>query len=80
MSISNNHAGIGMTSARTRDPPGAEPSRAGIADARVLEQIRNLPRHIFVDEALSSRAYENTALPIGWGPDYFAALHCCAHD
>jgi protein-L-isoaspartate(D-aspartate) O-methyltransferase len=33
----------------------------------VLEQIRNLPRHIFVDEALSSRAYENTALPIGWG-------------
>jgi len=39
----------------------------GITDLRVLEQIRNAPRHIFVDEAISSRAYENTALPIGWG-------------
>jgi len=67
MSTSNNHAGIGMTSARTRDRLVQSLREQGIADARVLEQIRNLPRHIFVDEALSSRAYENTALPIGWG-------------
>ncbi len=39
----------------------------GIHDLRVLERIRSLPRHIFVDEALASRAYEDTALPIGWG-------------
>jgi protein-L-isoaspartate(D-aspartate) O-methyltransferase len=67
MSTSNNHAGIGMTSARTRDRLVQSLREQGIADARVLERIRNLPRHIFVDEALSSRAYENTALPIGWG-------------
>jgi protein-L-isoaspartate(D-aspartate) O-methyltransferase len=67
MSSINNHAGIGMTSARTRDRLVQSLREQGIADARVLEQIRNLPRHIFVDEALSSRAYENTALPIGWG-------------
>jgi protein-L-isoaspartate(D-aspartate) O-methyltransferase len=64
---SSNHAGIGMTSARTRDRLVQSLREQGIVDARVLEQIRNLPRHIFVDEALSSRAYENTALPIGWG-------------
>jgi protein-L-isoaspartate(D-aspartate) O-methyltransferase len=63
----NNHAGIGMTSARTRDRLVQSLRDQGITNARVLEQIRNLPRHIFVDEALSSRAYENTALPIGWG-------------
>ncbi len=67
MSATNNHAGIGMTSARTRDRLVQSLREQGIVDARVLERIRNLPRHIFVDEALSSRAYENTALPIGWG-------------
>jgi protein-L-isoaspartate(D-aspartate) O-methyltransferase len=67
MSSANNHAGIGMTSARTRDRLVQSLREQGIVDARVLELIRNLPRHIFVDEALSSRAYENTALPIGWG-------------
>jgi len=39
----------------------------GIANLAVLERIRNVPRHIFVDEALGSRAYEDTALPIGFG-------------
>jgi protein-L-isoaspartate(D-aspartate) O-methyltransferase len=61
------HIGIGMTSARTRDRLVQRLRDQGIADPRVLEQVRNLPRHIFVDEALASRAYEDTALPIGWG-------------
>ena len=61
------HTGIGMTSARTRDRLVQRLRDQGIADPRVLEQVRNLPRHIFVDEALASRAYEDTALPIGWG-------------
>ena len=39
----------------------------GIADQRVLDRIRNVPRHLFMDEALASRAYEDTALPIGFG-------------
>ena len=61
------HSGIGMTSARTRDRLVQRLREQGIHDLRVLERIRNLPRHIFVDEALASRAYEDTALPIGWG-------------
>jgi hypothetical protein len=39
----------------------------GVRDARVLEALRIVPRHLFVDEALASRAYEDTALPIGHG-------------
>lgn len=62
-----NHSGIGMTSARTRDRLVQRLRDQGISDLRVLERIRNLPRHIFMDEALSSRAYEDTALPIGYG-------------
>jgi protein-L-isoaspartate(D-aspartate) O-methyltransferase len=61
------HAGIGMTSARTRDRLVQRLREQGIHDLRVLERIRNVPRHIFVDEALASRAYEDTALPIGFG-------------
>lgn len=61
------HSGIGMTSARTRDRLVQRLREQGIHDLRVLERIRNVPRHIFVDEALASRAYEDTALPIGWG-------------
>ena len=60
-------AGIGMTSARTRDRLVQRLRDQGIASATVLERIRNVPRHIFVDEALGSRAYEDTALPIGFG-------------
>ena len=58
--------GIGMTSARTRDRLVQRLREQGIANLTVLERIRNVPRHIFVDEALSSRAYEDTALPIGF--------------
>src|SRR5512141_685841 len=59
--------GIGMTSARTRDRLIARLREQGIANEQVLERIRAVPRHLFVDEALSSRAYEDTALPIGHG-------------
>ena len=59
--------GIGMTSARTRDRLVQRLKDHGIRSSAVLEQIRNVPRHLFVDEALASRAYEDTALPIGLG-------------
>ena len=59
--------GIGMTSARTRDRLVARLKENGIRSTEVLEQIRNVPRHLFFDEALASRAYEDTALPIGLG-------------
>jgi len=57
--------GIGMTSPRTRDRMVKRLSEQGITNQKVLEAMRKTPRHIFVDEALASRAYENTALPIG---------------
>ena len=60
-------AGIGMTSARTRDRLVQRLREQGIDNLAVLDRIRNVPRHIFVDEALGSRAYEDTALPIGFG-------------
>jgi protein-L-isoaspartate(D-aspartate) O-methyltransferase len=56
-----------MTSARTRERLILRLVEQGIRDPRVLDRIRNVPRHLFVDEALSSRAYEDTALPIGHG-------------
>jgi len=59
--------GIGMTSARTRDRLIARLREQGITNPQVLERIRSVPRHVFVDEALASRAYEDTALPIGHG-------------
>lgn len=59
--------GIGMTSQRTRERLAARLGDAGIADVHVLNVIRQIPRHLFVDEALASRAYEDTALPIGHG-------------
>lgn len=59
--------GIGMTSARTRDRLVQRLIDQGIRSEDVLNQIRNVPRHLFVDEALASRAYEDTALPIGLG-------------
>ncbi len=63
----NRLAGIGMTSARTRDRLVQRLREQGIANPAVLDRIRNVPRHIFMDEALASRAYEDTALPIGFG-------------
>ena len=60
-------SGIGMTSARTRERLVQRLQEQGIADQRVLDRIRSVPRHLFMDEALASRAYEDTALPIGFG-------------
>jgi protein-L-isoaspartate(D-aspartate) O-methyltransferase len=60
-------AGIGMTSARTRERLVQNLREMGIRNEAVLAQIRHVPRHLFVDEALATRAYENTALPIGLG-------------
>jgi protein-L-isoaspartate(D-aspartate) O-methyltransferase len=57
--------GLGMTSQRARDRLVERLKAEGIADRRVLEVIGRLPRHLFVEEALASRAYEDTALPIG---------------
>ncbi|HEX5340826.1 MAG TPA: protein-L-isoaspartate(D-aspartate) O-methyltransferase [Gammaproteobacteria bacterium] len=59
--------GIGMTSARTRERLVARLKEQGVRNAAVLNLIRSTPRHLFVDEALASRAYEDTALPIGQG-------------
>jgi protein-L-isoaspartate(D-aspartate) O-methyltransferase len=59
--------GIGMTSARTRERLIERLKSEGINNAAVLDRIRSVPRHLFVDEALASRAYEDTALPIGFG-------------
>jgi protein-L-isoaspartate(D-aspartate) O-methyltransferase len=65
--MSAGRSGIGMTSARTRERLVQRLVEQGIRDASVLDRIRNVPRHLFVDEALASRAYEDTALPIGHG-------------
>lgn len=59
--------GMGMTSQRTRDRMLARLREQGIKDEVVLSAIAGIPRHIFVDEALSIRAYEDVALPIGFG-------------
>ena len=63
--MSANHRGIGMTSMRTRERMIKRLKDEGIENNAVLDVFRNTPRHIFVDEALASRAYEDTALPIG---------------
>ena len=58
--------GIGMTSRRTRERMVSRLVEQGIRNRKVLDAMRDTPRHIFVDEALASRAYEDTALPIGY--------------
>lgn len=58
-------SGIGMTSQRTRARMIERLRESGIRDDRVLAAMAAVPRHIFVEEALASRAYEDTALPIG---------------
>ena len=65
--MSGQNRGIGMTSARTRERLVARLKEQGIRDPMVLNLIRSTPRHLFVDEALATRAYEDTALPIGLG-------------
>ncbi|MGH8590523.1 MAG: protein-L-isoaspartate O-methyltransferase family protein, partial [Gammaproteobacteria bacterium] len=59
--------GIGLTSQRARDRLTGQLREMGISSVEVLHVMRTVPRHLFVDEALASRAYENTALPIGHG-------------
>lgn len=61
------HQGIGFTSQRTRERLIERLKQQNIRDFRVLDVMRRTPRHLFVDEALASRAYEDTALPIGCG-------------
>ncbi len=61
------HSGIGMTSQRTRARMVERLREKGIKDEIVLAALNTIPRHIFVDEALASRAYEDISLPIGYG-------------
>ena len=65
--LNTNAVGVGMTSQRVRDRLIERLRTTGISDERVLNAIRAVPRHLFVDEALATRAYEDTALPIGHG-------------
>lgn len=59
--------GLGMTSPRARERLTESLRSNGIRNERVLDAMRQVPRHLFIDEALASRAYEDTALPIGRG-------------
>jgi protein-L-isoaspartate(D-aspartate) O-methyltransferase len=63
----NEISGMGMTSQRTRDRLIERLRAKGIADEHVLAVMRHTPRHLFMDEALASRAYEDSSLPIGRG-------------
>lgn len=65
--VVSQHSGIGMTSQRTRERLVGRLREAGVQHRQVLEVMLNTPRHLFVDEALGSRAYDDTALPIGYG-------------
>jgi protein-L-isoaspartate(D-aspartate) O-methyltransferase len=65
-SMNQSLQGIGMTSQRTRDRMVNRLIEQGIRSNKVLDVMRNTPRHIFVDEALASRAYEDNPLPIGY--------------
>jgi len=65
--VTGRHAGIGMTSQRTRLRMIERLRAQGIRDEAVLSAMGELPRHIFVDEALASRAYEDMSLPLGFG-------------
>lgn len=67
LSTSSKKSGIGMTSTRTRDRMLVRLREQGIKDEATLSAMGEIPRHIFVDEALSIRAYEDVSLPIGFG-------------
>lgn len=64
--MSSSQLGIGMTSQRTRERLIQRLRAGGIGDERVLSALLHVPRHLFVDEALASRAYEDSSLPIGY--------------
>ena len=61
------YQGVGMTSQRTRNRLIQRLNELGVADEKVLATMQVVPRHLFLDEAMSSRSYEDTALPIGYG-------------
>src|SRR5437868_688294 len=65
--VGESFGGIGMTGPRTRARMVERLREQGIRDEVVLEAMHAVPRHVFVDEAIASRAYEDTALPIGYG-------------
>ena len=65
--MNQGNQGIGMTSQRTRNRLVERLREEGITDSRILDVLRQVPRHMFMDEAMASRAYEDTALPIGHG-------------
>ena len=65
--MNQHHSGIGMTSQRTRQRMVERLREAGIKDELVLSAMLEVPRHLFVDEALATRAYEDVSLPIGFG-------------
>lgn len=65
--IAPNQRGQGITSQRSRDRMIERLRAQGISDQRVLAAMAHVPRHLFVDEGLQTRAYEDTALPIGFG-------------
>jgi len=65
--MAGHHSGIGMTSQRTRMRMVARLRGQGIRDEAVLAIMGEVPRHLFVDEALASRAYEDISLPLGFG-------------
>jgi protein-L-isoaspartate(D-aspartate) O-methyltransferase len=65
--MDDRHLGIGMTSRRTRMRMVERLREQGIRDEAVLAAMADIPRHIFVDEALASRGYEDHALPLGFG-------------
>ncbi|WP_170156559.1 protein-L-isoaspartate(D-aspartate) O-methyltransferase [Solilutibacter pythonis] len=67
MRLHGDALGVGMTGQRVRDRLIERLREQGVANERVLAAVRTLPRHLFVDEALAARAYEDTALPIGHG-------------
>ncbi|KFB69459.1 protein-L-isoaspartate(D-aspartate) O-methyltransferase [Candidatus Accumulibacter vicinus] len=66
MNTPGTHPGFGMTSQRTRTRMIERLREQGIVDEEVLAAIAAVPRHVFVEEALASRAYEDTALPLGY--------------
>ena len=85
MADPSRHAGIGLTSARARERLIEQLRAAGVAETRVLDAVRDTPRHVFVEEALASRAYENVTLPIGHGqtisqPQVVARMLCALLD
>ena len=65
--VTGQHGGIGMTSQRTRLRMVERLRGKGIRDEVVLGVLGEIPRHLFVDEALASRAYEDISLPLGFG-------------